>query len=135
MALIVWNTVYEVGVEELDADHVIMFSLINHLHEAKRSGSDGAVVRSIFKVFSTHARSHFEREEQFLASHGYPDLEQHRRMHRVVAEQLQELHDAYLVSHRPEISDEIIGLLSRYLLEHILEADMRYRDFLQKDRT
>ncbi len=34
MALIVWNSDYDVGVDRLNADHIMIFSLINHIHDA-----------------------------------------------------------------------------------------------------
>jgi hemerythrin len=131
MALIVWEKAYAVGIEALDADHIMIFSLINHIHEAKQSGTDESAVGTILKVLLNQAKAHFAREEGLLRKYGYPALEQHREMHRMMAAQLEELHDAYLASHSPEISNEIVGLLSLWLEDHILEADQAYKGFLQ----
>ncbi len=132
MALIVWDKAYAVGVEALDADHIVIFSPMNHIHEAKQSGTDEGAIGAILKVLLEHANAHFKREEGVLGKYGYPELEQHREMHRVVALQLEELHDAYLASHSPEVSDEIVALLALWLEEHILEADMAYKGFLEQ---
>jgi len=132
MALIIWEKAFAVGVEALDADHIVIFSLINHIHEAKQSGTDESAVATILKVLLNQAHAHFAREEGLLRKYGYPGLERHREMHLMMAARLEELHDAYLASRSPEISDEIVGLLSLWLEEHILEADQAYKDFLQE---
>jgi len=40
MTVKLWANDFEVGVETLDADHIIIFSLINHIDDAHRSGRD-----------------------------------------------------------------------------------------------
>ena len=44
MALILWKTEYSVGDETLDADHIVIISLINQLDETKLSGRDEAAI-------------------------------------------------------------------------------------------
>lgn len=58
-----------------------------------------------------------------LLRHGYPDLEAHRHEHRLLEEQLAELHAAYQATPDPEISREIMELLNYWLVEHILKVD------------
>ncbi len=86
----------------------MMFSLKNHLHEAKRSGSDEAAIASVFKVFIAHARDPFRRQEH---------------------------HDAFPVSRGPALSEKIIALLSGNLEEHILDADMSFKGHLEAARN
>lgn len=130
MALILWSNDYSVGVDSLDADHIVVASLINHIHEAKQFGSDEAVIGRLLNVLITHAHAHFNREEKLLERFGYPELAAHKKEHRLVADQLRELHEAYESTRDPEISAEIMELLRYWLVEHILKVDMRYKRFL-----
>ncbi len=132
MALILWTSDYSVGVESLDADHITVASLINHIHEAKQFGTDEVVIGDILKVVVDHARAHFQREEELLEKYGYPELEQHKKEHRLITEQLEELHEAYQSTPDPDISQEIMELLTFWLVKHILEVDMRYKAYLQE---
>lgn len=77
MALIVWDKADAVGVEALDTDHSVIFSLMNHIHEARQSGADEGAIGAILKVLLEHAGAHFKREEGVLGKYGYPGLEQH----------------------------------------------------------
>jgi hemerythrin len=132
MALMIWNSDYSVGVESLDSDHIVIASLINHIDDAKQFGSDEAAVGRILAVLIDQARAHFRREEKLLEKHGYPELEEHRKVHRLVEEQLTELQREYQRSQSSEISQEIMELLSYWLDDHILKVDMRYKAYLQK---
>lgn len=132
MALIIWSSEYSVGVDALDADHIIVASLINHIDDAKQAGTDETAVGRILKVLVDHAYLHFEREEAILEKHGYPQLERHRQEHRLVEDQLAELYEEYTRTPDPQISREIMQLLNFWLVEHILKVDMHYKVFLAR---
>jgi len=130
MALIVWNNDYSVGVDSLDADHIMIFSLINHIDEAHQSGTDEKAVGRILRVLIDRAVAHFQREEMLMKKGGYPAYEAHAAEHARIMAELQSLFTAYQESPSAAVSGEIVGLLSAWLQEHVLETDMRYRPFL-----
>ena len=130
MALILWSNDYSVGVPRLDADHIVIASLINHIDDAKQTGADESVVAGILRVLLDFAATHFRREEAMMQKAGFAGLADHVREHELLAEQLDELHDEYAASRDPEISREIMELLNFWLVEHILTVDMRYRSQL-----
>ena len=132
MTLITWITDYSVGVERLDADHIMIISLMNQIDDLKQSGPDEAAVGTVLKVLLDVAHTHFRREEGFLKKNDYPEFERHWHEHRVLEEQLQELHEAYARTPDPDISQEILELLNFWLIEHILKVDMRYKGFLHQ---
>jgi len=130
MALIVWATDYGVGVDRLDADHIMIFSLINHIDEVHQSGSDEGAISRILKLLIDRAVAHFAREEMMMRKNGYPGLEAHRAEHQKIVDELLPLYNAYQENPRPEISSEIIQVLSSWLEHHILQSDMRYRPYM-----
>lgn len=130
MALIIWDERYSVGIEQLDWDHIVIASLINHLDEVKQHGSDEGAVAAIVRALIRIAYEHFAREELMFVRYDYPEIEAHRREHRLLEEQLEELYAAYQSTPDPEISREIMELLNYWLVEHILKVDKRYQPFL-----
>lgn len=130
MALIIWSNDYNVGVDSLDADHIMIFSLINHIDEAHQSGTDEKAVGRILRVLIDRAVAHFRREEMLMKKHGYPDYEAHAAEHARIMGDLQSLYAAYQESPSAKVSGEIVGLLAAWLQEHVLETDMRYRPYL-----
>jgi hemerythrin len=134
MALILWTTEYSVGVDSLDADHIVIFSLINHIDEAHQSGTDEQAIGRVLKVLMDRAVGHFRREEMLMKRHGYPGLDAHAAEHRRIVEELGRLHAAYQEKPSPEVSREIVELLASWLDGHILETDMRYRPYVRDAR-
>ena len=110
-----------VGNDALDDDHIVVASLINHIDDAKQSGTDEHAVGRILRVLVDHAFTHFAREEALLEQRGYPRLAEHKREHRLVEEELQEL------------SREIMQILYFWLVEHIMKVDMHYKSFLDPE--
>jgi len=135
MTLITWINDYSVGVEPLDADHIMIISLMNQIDDLKQTGTEEAAVGTVLKVLLSVAHTHFRREEGFLKKHDYPDFEGHWHEHRVLEEQLGELQEAYARTPDPDISQEILELLNFWLIEHILKVDMRYKGFLHQAMT
>jgi hemerythrin len=130
MALIIWEQRYSVGVASLDCDHIVIASLINHLDDVKQHGSGEESVAAIIRALIRIAYEHFAREELMLLRHDYPDIEAHRRQHRLLEEQLEELYEAYQRTPDPEISQEIMELVNFWLVEHILKVDKLYAPLL-----
>jgi len=131
MALIVWKEDYSVGTNTLDADHIMIFSLINHIHEAHESGADETAIGHLLQVLMDRAVAHFQREEMLMKRSAYPDLDRHAAEHRNILEELTSMHASYRVKPDAELSREIIDLLCFWLETHILEVDMRYGPYLQ----
>ncbi len=131
MALIMWTSDYSVGVDSLDSDHIVFASIINYIDDANLFGIDKATIGRILEALIDHAHAHFRREEKLLEERGYPQLEEHKRLHRVMAEQLKDLHDRYQRSPDPGAGQEITELLCLWFDEHILKADMHYKEYLR----
>ncbi len=133
MPLIMWTNDYSVGDDALDNDHIIIASIINHINEAVRFKADRAVVGRMLKALVDHAQGHFQREEKLLEQRGYPRLDEHRRMHRVMAGRLSALYDEYQSGSDPAASEETMNVLCAWFDDHILEVDMQYKTFLRGD--
>ena len=130
MALMLWTDDFSVGVDSLDADHIVIFSLINHVDDANRSGDDQHAIGRLLKVLLDVAEAHFQREEEIMVQNGFPELEAHVEEHRNIIDDVQSLYVAYQETQSSEISHEIAKTLCAWLEEHILETDMQYRPYV-----
>ncbi|MBT7943981.1 MAG: hemerythrin family protein [Alphaproteobacteria bacterium] len=135
MSLILWTNDYRVGIDSLDADHIMIFSLINHIDESHLSGADEAAIGEILKVLINRAVAHFNREEMLMKKNGYPEIDAHAEEHRRILEELGVLYEAYQDSPSSAISAEIVKLLSAWLEDHVLETDMQYRSYLSEQQS
>lgn len=132
MPLALWTEEYEMGVESLDADHIIIFSLINHVDKAIQLENNEKAIRKIFKVLIRHAIAHFQSEEASMIKHAFPHTEGHVEEHHQIVEKLQTLFIAYEENPDTDISSKIVKILANWANIHVLQTDLLYRDFLQK---
>ena len=126
-----WKPEYSVGHPAIDADHKGLFALVRELREADMS--DG-LLTSILGRLEAYAEGHFAREEAMMRTGGYPDLDEHMAKHRVFVEWLDSVKKTY---HRAaespfQVGEAVNDFLQRWLVEHILEEDMQYRDYVVK---
>ena len=132
MAILIWSSKYSVGVDDLDRDHLVLISLLNQIDEAKRFRTDEAVVGQIMGTFVKNARAHFRREERLLEKSRYPDLSGHRKKHRSLEKQLDNLLAQHERALDPAVSEEVTKLLCLWLDDHLLKTDMGYKGFLEQ---
>jgi len=135
MSLIIWTKNFSVGNPALDSDHKILMSLINHIHDAKKAGEDETAVASLLETLMDYAQQHFRREEGLMKKCNYPGLERHREEHKMLTGQLSDLLADYHKTRSHETSDEIVEILSFWLVEHILEVDMDYKPLISGERS
>jgi hemerythrin-like metal-binding protein len=111
---------------DIDAQHRKLFDLINRLHDAMLAGSAQEVTAGTLEELASYTRYHFDFEEKKMESARYAGLDDHRRVHRAMVEQVQK----YIYeSRRPgaRITVQLMNFLKNWLSRHILETDMRYR--------
>ena len=132
MTLMIWSSDYKVDVDSLDADHITIFSLINHIDEAHHAGTDKQAISELLKVLIDRAMAHFKREEMIMKQNEYPDFNEHVAEHREIIKNIEELYEAYLESTSHTLSRAIIRILCSWLADHILKSDMRYKPYVSK---
>lgn len=126
---------YSIGVPEMDAQHARWIDLIENFrtaasgHLLEPQGFDAAC--HALEQLLDYTKQHFASEEKFIAEHGYPGLEQHRKHHRElegdVARLLAEIH-----AHKSRATPLKLNLLiTIWLMEHIMSEDMEYARFVR----
>lgn len=126
-----WDDGLSVGIPELDAEHRHFISLINALNQAILNRMDIEEIKRRMHLILADAQQHFTHEEQLFKQWHYPDAESHVRMH-AEATQAYESIMAQLSDISLESAWISAGLkVKQILIDHLLEEDMKYRDFLR----
>lgn len=129
VTIIEWNDGMSVGVEDLDNDHRVLIDLINQLAAAE-DRQDRINLEAVLDELVDYTVFHFEKEEQYMESAGYPALASHKRTHAVLTEQVLAIRRRVVEGGQSGLGDEVLDFLSRWLREHILQADALYRPYL-----
>lgn len=129
MALITWDQSYSVKVAELDGHHQKLFSLVNTLHDAMRTGKGSSVIQGIVEELANYTHTHFQREEALMAETKYPGLEVHRMEHQKLMTKVGE-YKAALDKGSGVNTSAVLDFLREWLAKHINRMDKAYSSHL-----
>ncbi|MBQ0757154.1 MAG: hemerythrin family protein [Amphritea sp.] len=131
---ITWTSDLSVGDHSIDDDHKELFALVDELDSADMSHD---YINSILDRLKAYTRGHFSREEEYMVQVGYPGMKGHLLQHKNFIEWLETIRATY--ARFPQspfiIGDSVNSYLQRWLRQHILEEDMKYRDFILEQKA
>jgi hemerythrin len=128
----VWKSEYSVGIDSLDNDHKKLISLLNQFTMAYDYAMSEEYEREALNDLISYTKYHFEREEQLLEQHEYPDVIAHKAQHKMMIEQVNSFMDLYNEKGHDSLN-EISGFLSNWLINHINGTDKEYSELLIKN--
>jgi len=130
--VLIWTDDLRIGVEALDKDHQLLFSLMNKLTHRSANDMD---VDKIIDTLLNYTVYHFQREEMVMEVCEHPGLEVHRRLHKDLNVKLRTLAEAWAVDRSPLTLDSLRTFLGHWLSRHVGGVDTQIADFTQgKDR-
>lgn len=124
-----WNDRYNVGHDEIDADHRYLFKLINDFHQALTNGLSPERIATTLESLVAYTRFHFSREEGYMLARGYDAYRGHKQMHDKLIHDLEELRQRF------QAGDAMVGIelstfLTDWLISHIMRTDTKLAAFL-----
>ena len=129
--IIVWEDSWNVGITEIDDDHKKLVSLLQKLFGALIAAQGAEYVKTIFFELIDYTRYHFEREEEIYKKYNYQELEHHKQLHQDLIQQVLDISKELLSEGETEkVSDDFFEFLKHWLVDHILEEDLKFKDFL-----
>ncbi|RUO37159.1 chemotaxis protein [Aliidiomarina taiwanensis] len=126
--LIEWQPEFDVGVKEVNRQHQRLISIANELHRLSQRDDNDYGVKRVIAALANYTQTHFRYEELLLERHGYDDLEEHKRKHKALINDVLEF--GRRVDRGEPVVDELLDFVKNWLIHHILKSDMAYRDHL-----
>jgi len=130
-----WSDNLSVGVPEIDAEHKQFVARVNELNQAIVECRDKATVEHLLDLMLMEAAHHFWDEQRLLAQWKYPELAAHTAKHAQLIAQFDRVMKEF---EQADVSFTwaLKGLyLKQLLVDHLLQEDMKYRDFLRKSEN
>lgn len=125
-----WGPSYAVDVEDIDLQHHYFANLINRLaHESESGAGDGRRMALIDELVA-YARFHFVSEENLMAAAAYPGLDDHRRLHRQLIDELSARVSLLRVRSGEAGTGELLRFLVQWFTAHTTHEDRRFADFV-----
>jgi len=132
--LLHWCEKLSVGVPEMDHQHCQLVEMLNELDDAVRHGCGLEKQTPLLKRLIKHTVSHFQDEETYMQSIGFPEWEEHKREHeRLIAEVEQRY--CRLMEGKGGTQEEMLAYLLAWTADHIQVDDMMYAEYAQKQNV
>lgn len=131
MEKIKWDESFSVGVSEMDRQHRRIIDLINSLIEKQAIEVDSEIISDTLTRMLEYANEHFRREEQYMLESAYPDYSRQRGEHNEFRKKTA-FFSIDIIRGKATIPKEILTYLKDWWTNHILESDMRYKDFFSE---
>ena len=128
--LMVWGPKLSIGISEIDQQHKVLVDLINRLYRAMKQESGHRIIVDILSELAEYTEYHFGFEEKQFHKYGYPEREEHIKIHRDLVAQVLAFKDQ-LSSGKVTVSMDLMNFLVEWLQGHILKVDRKYIPFFK----
>ena len=127
-----WRQNYNLDIDIIDFQHHYFADLINRLSEQLKHTDDRQFQAALISELNAYARFHFISEENLMNQAGYPDLQQHKKLHHDLMDQLSIKESRLELHHGTEEADSIIEFLRDWFLQHTVIEDRKFADFFHE---
>lgn len=124
MAFMTWTQDLELGIPEIDRQHMRLVGLLNALEAGVRDGYSRRILGSILTDLARYTVCHFTFEERLMETYRLPDSDEHKDEHRRLTADVLNFKMRFDVG-RADVSDELLRFLRDWLQGHILGTDRR----------
>lgn len=125
--VLIWTNEFRVGVDSIDRDHQVLFSLLN---KVINKSIDDVDLDKVINELIHYTHHHFRREEAIMEVCGYPELEEHRGRHQQLNAQVSVLAGKWSKDRDPELLTHIRNFLREWLFGHIKNADTKITPYV-----
>jgi hemerythrin len=128
-AKITWDSSFETGIPEIDAQHRHLVEIINTLSDDIGHATKNALAATIVQL-KEYAQYHFRTEEGIMEQSGYKELEEHRDEHERFVDQIL-LFDLDIILATEGLAWDMLYFLRGWLTNHILQVDKKFSASIQ----
>ena len=140
--LIAWRDQMSVDGGLIDEDHRVLIGIINDFASAEVTPSVIPLLAQILTKLDRYTKTHFEREEALQKAVNYPFHDAHRHAHKDLMRQLSDVRSelrakaaARNASDIPAMHARLADFLHHWLIDHIIETDLRMKPYTKAMRT
>jgi len=126
--VIQWTPDLSVLNDGLDKEHQKWIAILNDFYEGLMDGKSKEKLEGLVEAMLDYTKYHFSSEEKYMASIGYPNLQEHKAIHKAYVDKISEFHEK-IKAGKFIVSLEVTNFLKNWLINHIKGTDMQYATF------
>lgn len=128
--LIVWKNINETGIPIIDEQHRGIVSTINSLFYFMRKQRGSYIIAPTIAMLEQYTKVHFLTEESLLELTGYPEMDEHKELHRAL---IDKMFSISLMSKKTDDPTELLDFLKSWWTGHINMNDKLYTSFVLRE--
>ena len=128
---VVFDAAHLTGVKIIDDQHRQIVQMVNDLNRSLEEGHDDAELKKLFSALLAFTGAHFATEEMLMTRYGYPQVDEHKKQHVNLVQELQEI--AAEFNQGAEL--RLLQSIKDWLLGHIQHADKPLGTYLTSLNT
>ena len=102
--------------------------MLNTMIQNEDTSVDSEVISNVLSEMIQYTASHFNDEEAYMEQIAYPELKMHQEEHKRF--KLKASHFCLdTMKNETSVPEEILQFLSKWLINHILHSDMKFKVF------
>lgn len=117
-----WDDAYSIGHEKIDSEHKRLFEIAS---EINKYSNDSEMIIKIVKELVRYTKFHFKNEEDFMRSICFENLEEHKKIHRDIVENLSMIIKNINSQPLEKIVEQLNIFINKNILQHILIEDKK----------
>lgn len=121
-----WSDLYVLGDEKIDSEHKKLFELAKTI-EANKNDSNS--IKTAIKELVNYTKVHFAHEEIYMKNIEYIFLEQHKKIHKEIVKNLQEVITNFDTEKLEDTYNKILDFVKNGLVQHIMLEDKKVQHF------
>ena len=125
---LIWIEEFSVDNTNIDTVHKSLIDIYNNLIEYVESKRNLNEFAMILSKMTDYSLVHFKKEEEYMQKMSYPELTEHRRLHKDYIYKVA-MYNANLLGINPPEIKEIINFIYIWWVDHILKIDKKYEDY------
>ncbi len=130
-----WTQAISVGDKTIDEQHKKLLTQINKLIEAMSSGAGPEIVGDTISYLNDYIYNHLKYEEIYMERHNYPELENHKQIHKDFIEQYKNFEQEMLKGASPHLSVKVQNFLGNWWINHISTEDKKYYQYIENNNS
>ncbi|WP_456381692.1 bacteriohemerythrin [Persephonella sp.] len=131
MVLIEWSEELELGIPEIDQQHRKLVEMLNEFYTELEEGHQKEAVEHFLKNLEDYLHYHLDYEEKFMEEKGFPETDNHKKVHQMFKNLYAEEKQRYLEGDSKALR-ELVAFTFSWLFSHIMKTDKKYAEYLKE---
>jgi hemerythrin len=121
-------------IQEIDAQHKELVMVLQQANDLLRGTPQRqkSFLPGILRKLFYYTEFHFSFEEELMSRHGYPRLEEHRKLHDSFIAEVRGFLEAFKAGDE-QLAGKIVEFLKDWIVTHILSRDADYKKYVKPE--